>query len=37
MIVSGAADYSEDQLAHGEPAVTVLEYLGTGRLPRGDV
>ena len=30
MILSGAADYSEDQLAHGEPAVTVLEYLGTG-------
>ncbi|HEX9085967.1 MAG TPA: DUF6766 family protein [Arthrobacter sp.] len=30
MIVSGAADYSEDQLAHGEPAVSVLGYLGTG-------
>ena len=30
MIVSGAAEYSEDQLAHGEPAVTVLGYLGTG-------
>ena len=30
MIVSGAAEYSEDQRAHGEPAVTVLGYLGTG-------
>lgn len=30
MVFSGAADYSEDQLAHGEPAVTVLGYLGTG-------
>ena len=30
MIVSGAADYSEDQRAHGQPAVTVLGYLGTG-------
>lgn len=30
MILSGASSYSEDQLAHGEPAVTVLEYLGTG-------
>ena len=30
MVLSGAADYSSDQLAHGEPAVTVLGYLGTG-------
>ncbi len=30
MVVSGAAEYSEDQVAHGEPAVTVLGYLGTG-------
>ena len=30
MILSGASSYSEDQLAHGEPAVTVAEYLGTG-------
>jgi hypothetical protein len=32
MIVSGAQNYSEDQLAHGEPAVTVIEYLGTGQF-----
>ncbi|MCU1540135.1 MAG: hypothetical protein JWM01_1082 [Arthrobacter sp.] len=30
MVFSGAADYSADQLEHGEAAVTVLEYLGTG-------
>ncbi|MGY2744312.1 DUF6766 family protein [Arthrobacter sp. UYCu723] len=30
MILSGAADYSEDQVTHGESAVSVLEYLGTG-------
>jgi hypothetical protein len=30
MILSGASSYSDDQLAHGEPAVTVAEYLGTG-------
>lgn len=30
MILSGAASYSEDQLAHGEPAVSILQYLGTG-------
>lgn len=30
MVLSGAANYSEDQLSHGESAVTVLEYLGTG-------
>jgi len=30
MVFSGAADYSSDQLAHGEPAATVLGYLGTG-------
>ena len=30
MILTGASNYSEDQLAHGQPAVTVAEYLGTG-------
>ncbi|MGM9474242.1 DUF6766 family protein [Pseudarthrobacter sp. YS3] len=30
MILSGAASYSEDQLAHGQEAVTVFQYLGTG-------
>jgi hypothetical protein len=30
MVFSGAADYSEDQVAHGQSAVSVLEYLGTG-------
>ncbi|WP_427134812.1 DUF6766 family protein [Pseudarthrobacter sp. S9] len=30
MILSGASSYSEDQVAHGQPAVTVLEYLSTG-------
>ncbi|WP_018770313.1 DUF6766 family protein [Arthrobacter sp. 162MFSha1.1] len=30
MILSGAASYSEDQQARGEPAVSVLEFLGTG-------
>ena len=25
MILSGASSYSDDQLAHGEPAVTVAE------------
>ena len=30
MILSGANTYSDEQLAHGEPAVTVLQYLGTG-------
>jgi hypothetical protein len=30
MVFSGAADYSEDQVAHGEAAVSVLGYLGTG-------
>jgi hypothetical protein len=30
MILSGAAAYSEDQTAHGQPGVTVLEYLSTG-------
>ena len=30
MVVSGAAEYSENQLAHGEPAVTLPGYLGTG-------
>jgi hypothetical protein len=30
MIVSGATTYSEDQLAHGQPAVTIAQYLATG-------
>jgi len=30
MIVSGASTYSEDQLAHGQPAVTLAQYLATG-------
>ncbi|MEE9097671.1 DUF6766 family protein [Pseudarthrobacter phenanthrenivorans] len=30
MVVSGAASYSEDKQAHGEPAVSVLQFLGTG-------
>ena len=30
MIVSGAAAYSEEQAAHGQQAVSVLEYLSTG-------
>jgi hypothetical protein len=32
MIFSGAADYSEDQLTHGQPAVSLLEYVGTSRF-----
>jgi hypothetical protein len=30
MIASGASTYSEDQLAHGQPAVTIAQYLATG-------
>jgi len=30
MVFSGAASYSEDQQAHGEPAVSVLQFLTTG-------
>jgi hypothetical protein len=32
MILSGAAAYSEDQAAHGEPGVSVLGYLATGQF-----
>lgn len=32
MILSGAASYSEDQQAHGEPAVTVVQFLGSGEF-----
>jgi hypothetical protein len=32
MVLSGAAAYSEDQAAHGEPGVTVLGYLATGQF-----
>lgn len=31
-VVTGAAEYSEEQLAHGGQAVTAFEYLGTARL-----
>ena len=30
MILSGAAAYSQEQVAHGQPAVSVLEYISTG-------
>ena len=30
MVLSGAAAYSEEQAAHGQQAITVLEYLSTG-------
>ena len=30
--VGGAEAYSEEQLSHGQPAVTVLEYLGTSQF-----
>ena len=32
MILSGASSYSEDQQAHGEPAVTVVQFLGSGEF-----
>lgn len=32
MIISGAAAYSEEQAVHGQPGVTVLEYLSTGEF-----
>ena len=32
MIISGAQSYSEDQMAHGEPGVSLIEYLGTGQF-----
>lgn len=32
MILSGAASYIEDQQAHGEPAVTVFQFLATGEF-----
>ena len=32
MVLSGASTYSDEQQAHGEPAVTVLQYLGTGNF-----
>ncbi|MFJ6077392.1 DUF6766 family protein [Pseudarthrobacter sp. NPDC092419] len=32
MILSGAAAYSEEQQAHGEAAVSVLQFLGTGEF-----
>ena len=38
MIVSGAATYNEEQLEHGShEQLSVLQYLTTGRLRRGDV
>lgn len=30
--VGGAREYSDEQLAHGQPAVTVWQYLGTSRF-----
>jgi hypothetical protein len=30
--VGGAREYSEDQQAHGEQAVTVMQYMGTSRF-----
>jgi len=30
MVLSGAAAYSEEQAAHGQEAVTVMQYLATG-------
>lgn len=30
MVLSGAAAYSEEQAAHGQQAISVLEYLSTG-------
>lgn len=32
MILSGAASFSEEQQAHGEPAVSVLGFLATGEF-----
>ena len=32
MIISGAAAYSDEQAAHGQPGVSVLEYLSTGNF-----
>ena len=32
MILAGAANFSEEQQAHGEPAVTVLQFLATGEF-----
>ncbi|WP_308470652.1 DUF6766 family protein [Arthrobacter sp. 4R501] len=37
MILSGAAAYSDDQAAHGQPGVTVLDYLSTGHFFGGHV
>jgi hypothetical protein len=30
--LAGAREYSQEQVAHGEPAVTVMQYLGTARF-----
>lgn len=32
MVFSGAASYSEEQQAHGDAAVSVLQFLGTGEF-----
>jgi hypothetical protein len=32
MILSGAAAYSSDQVEHHQPAITLLQYLGTGNF-----
>jgi hypothetical protein len=31
-VVTGAVEYSEEQQAHGQPAVSAVEYLGTSQL-----
>jgi hypothetical protein len=30
--IGGASEYSEDQQTHGQPAVTVLQYMGTSKF-----
>src|SRR5215218_6046203 len=30
MAIAGASNYSEDQIEHGQPPVTLLEYLASG-------
>ena len=32
MVVSGQRDYNQEQRQHGEPTVSVVEYLGTGHF-----
>ena len=37
MILTGAADYSEDQVTHGQSAVSVLAVPRDRLVPRGDL